>query len=65
MKNNKFYHYYYYRNKPSSLDCSDSNSINYDINQCGENNIINKLDDLDTDSDTIEYDVFFINIFGD
>ena len=33
-----------------SLDCKDSNSINYDINQCGVNNAV--IDELETDSDT-------------
>lgn len=59
MKNNLFL-LLNLSNQASTIDCSDSNSINYDINQCGDING-NKLDEPDPYSD-IEL-VFYIIIF--
>lgn len=60
MKNN-FFLLLNLSNQASTIDCSDSNSINYDINQCGDING-NKLDEPDPYSD-IEL-VFYIIIFS-
>lgn len=39
------------QSKNPALDCNDSNSINYDINQCGENNNINNNSNNKEESD--------------